>query len=624
MTDKKDNPGKAPEGGGKRPYATLDLKAVEVTPDGSKQAEQAARQPQASAPKAPEPAMPRNQAEAARKVAAASEAARAGAASPGGKPAGAASASVPMAGARAASDRANPTGGAPDKASPAATSASEPGATAPGRNGAAIAPRQRGTSLSGFLSHAAAGVVGGVLALLAMPHVEPLLREAGLMPASAIAPSPEVVGRLASLEQRLSAQASVDPAADPARILARTQANASRIEQMSTTLGAVAEQQGRLAGLTADLEARLAKEPPIADAAARLLKLEQQLATLAQAAQTEPQSAGRIPQLAGITGRLSDLEASVTSGLQAVRKDIVRDIDGRMAPVAEASEAARVGTQRIDREVATVKSEQNRLATGLDQVRTATDRLQLALKSSQDETAALGTRLDGLKRDVDGRLNATAKPADVSLAVAPVAQKLTSLEQSLAGVVKSEAERKATAERIVLALELGNLKRAMERGQPYARELDEVRKVAGGVIDLTPLDRYRNEGVQTLPELTREFRAVANAIIDAEAEKGDGSVVDRLLSGAKTFVRVRKTAHASGDTSAEAVVARMEAGLKAGRLDIVLAEAKALPQQPGAAKDWLLRVEARQTVEAALAAIDRALKSSLGAGPAPEGQGKKP
>ena len=46
--------------------------------------------------------------------------------------------------------------------------------------------------------------------------------------------------------------------------------------------------------------------------------------------------------------------------------------------------------------------------------------------------------LEALKSDVDAKLRAAAKPADVSAAVAPVAGKLAALEGNVAAVVKSE------------------------------------------------------------------------------------------------------------------------------------------------------------------------------------------
>ncbi len=51
---------------------------------------------------------------------------------------------------------------------------------------------------------------------------------------------------------------------------------------------------------------------------------------------------------------------------------------------------------------------------------------------------------------------------------------------------------------MLLTLELANLKRALDRGDSYARELEAVRKVAGEGVDLAALERYSRNGVPTL------------------------------------------------------------------------------------------------------------------------------
>jgi len=595
MTDKKDGPGQKEgsakagerttgEGGAKRPYATIDLKAVEVPADPAKAGAQSPKPGEASGPKAPEAAMPKGQAETARKVAAAAADQRTSA-----KPAAGSS------GATAASATTS---------KPAASATPAPVPPPAARSG-------------GFGSHLVAGVVGAALALLATPLVGPSLQQTfermGIAPPAPVPPT--VAQRIADLETKISAAAAKpSPENDPARAIAAAAENGKQIADLKQQLAAVRDQQSGTAKAASDLQARLAKEPPIADVGARLVAMEQRLKELAAAATAEPDRAGRIPQLAQLTGRIADLEAALSARVGALRKEVEGDVDKRLAPVAEASEAARSAAQRLDREVGTLKGETNRLATDIDQVKTGTERLQLSLRAAQDETAKVAAALDGVRRDLDTRIQAAAKPADVSAAVAPLATQLSSLERNLTSVVKSEHERNATAERIVLSLELGNLKRAMERGLPYSRELAEVAKVSGSRIDLRPLEPYRAQGVPTLVELTRSFRPVAHAILDAEAEKGDGTVMDRLLSGAKSFVRVRKTTHARDDRSAEAVVARIEDALDAGRLGDVLAEAKALENRPDIATQWIAKVEARQTVDAALKSIDDALKASLGAG----------
>jgi hypothetical protein len=228
--------------------------------------------------------------------------------------------------------------------------------------------------------------------------------------------------------------------------------------------------------------------------------------------------------------------------------------------------------------------------------------------------------LKRLKGDLDARLAAFAKPEDVSSAITPLNTKLATLQQDVEGVIKSEGDRRTTAERIVLSLELANLKRAIDRGKPYAAELTQTRKVAGSVVDLAPLDRFALDGVPTATELRSEFKPVAFKIIEAEEQPTDASLVDRLLAGAKSVVRVRKTAPSAEDKSVEAVVARMEAALNEDRLADVIEQAKSLPAPAqDAARDFLAKVEAREAVDRALASVETQLKASLAAVPTSNG-----
>jgi hypothetical protein len=169
----------------------------------------------------------------------------------------------------------------------------------------------------------------------------------------------------------------------------------------------------------------------------------------------------------------------------------------------------------------------------------------------------------------------------------------------------------------VLSLELANLKRAIDRGKPYAPELEQARKIAGANVDLKPLERFALDGVPTSIELRQEFKPLAFKIIDAQEQPAEASIVDRLLAGAKSVVRVRKTSHSPDDKSVEAVVSRMETALNEDRLADVLLEAKSLPAPAQeAAEDFFAKVQARDAVDTALASVETQLKSSLAAAPA--------
>ncbi|MEL7049391.1 MAG: hypothetical protein AAFO75_10605, partial [Pseudomonadota bacterium] len=104
-------------------------------------------------------------------------------------------------------------------------------------------------------------------------------------------------------------------------------------------------------------------------------------------------------------------------------------------------------------------------------------------------------------------------------------------------------------------------------------------------------------------------------ILEAAERPADGSVFDQLLAGAKSVVRVRSVNHDPSDTSAEAVVARMEKALAVGQLDTVLEHGKTLSGAAAtAAEGWLKTVSARHAVDVALAEIEQQLKTSLSGG----------
>jgi hypothetical protein len=249
------------------------------------------------------------------------------------------------------------------------------------------------------------------------------------------------------------------------------------------------------------------------------------------------------------------------------------------------------------------------------EARTAAARTESELAALKAEAQGLRRGLEALKGSMDERLKETAKAADL----APVLSRLGAYQRDLDAVLKTEDARTSSSRQVLLTLELANLKRALDRGDSYTGELEAVRRAASGEVDLAPLERSSRTGVPTLNTLTQEFRRVANAAADAESEKPDASVLDRLIAGAKSVVRLRKASHDVDDTSAEATLGRMESALKEGRIDEVLAQGRRLPPKAAAAAgDWLKKLEARTAADRAVAAIEAGLKASLAPQRGPE------
>jgi len=332
----------------------------------------------------------------------------------------------------------------------------------------------------------------------------------------------------------------------------------ARIEELGRAIGALGETQAKLARDSKALETKLGSGPELPpELMSRLAKLEEALG----AAGTDP--AASSGQAAVLSGKLAELDKSLRS----------------------AAELARSNVARFEGELSALRTEAGRVSQ----------------------------RLDTLRGEIEERLKGAAKAADLGALATSVA----TLEREVQTWRQSEADRAASANahatHMLLALELANLKRAVDRGEAYAQELARVKQLGGFRANFTALERYMQEGAPSPQELTKSFRKVADAMLDAEAEAADATLMDRLLSGARSIVRVRKTGHAADDMSLEAIISRMETAAKDARLADVLANAKKLPPKAAlAGEDWIRKVEARQAVDQAMAEVEAQLKASLG------------
>ena len=560
MADDKSSAGSS---AGKRPYATLDLKATEIenTPAKGEASPAAAKALGADVP----------------------------------LPAAARSYAGTSADSEAKADTSTPKFLKSDSARSSSASA---GASTAGAGSARddddeedIVIRKRG----GFFSHLAAGIAGGALALLAYQWGLPQLGFRG---------SDDVV---AALTQRLAAVEKAQTTPIPVPDLSSIEFRLSDLETQTKKIPAITESQNRLVAETKAALASAASDAGSPQLIERVGKVEDKFKALADAGVNDP-NANRIEQLAALTGKVSDLETSLSTQLTALRVSVAKDVEGRVQAAAEASEAARAGTQRIDKDVAGLKTDNVRIETEIAAVKTATDHVAADLKVAQDETQSLKAAFEGLK-------TAAAKPTDITAAVQPLSDRTAALEKSVQGVVQGDAARQESAQRVVLALELQNLRRALDSGQNFSGQLADVKKVAGNTVDLSALESLKETGVPSLADLTKDFRSAADNAIDADAEPDNATVVDRLWAGAKSVVRVRRVDLKPDDKSTEAIVGRMQVALNDGRLPDVLEAAKELsPKAQDAARPFLDKVAARVSVDKALADLESQLKTSIATG----------
>ncbi|MES1179659.1 MAG: hypothetical protein ABUL43_00525, partial [Hyphomicrobium sp.] len=270
MADEKSGAGSS--GGGKRPYATLDLKATEINVAPAKGSASASS---AASSEVPGPAAARTYADAS------GEAGKA------------------KSEARAQSGFAKSENASASASSPKAAKSEE----------ATVIVQKRG----GFFSHLAAGIVGGALAFGAVLWALPELEMRGT--------SDEQIGTLA---QRLAAVEKKESAEPAPPDLSGIQSRIADLENAAQKIPGVIESQQRLVAETKAALASAASDAGTPQLIERLGKVEDRLKQMADAGVNDP-NANRLEQIAGLTGKVSDLETSLSTQLTALRANVTKD-----------------------------------------------------------------------------------------------------------------------------------------------------------------------------------------------------------------------------------------------------------------------------------------------------------
>jgi hypothetical protein len=545
----------------KRPHATLDLKATEVTPppaDGTAKATSAG--------------------------------------------AGTADASATSKASTVTPDGGRATG----KVGETKASDQKPGGPAPTGAGAKPeASAAKATPRSGgrLFSHLLAGIAGGVLAIAVADWAAPHLGIA--------TPSQILQVRTAELQERLTA---LERKAATGDVAAQLKAAEDRVAALEGRADKIAGAQTQLATSTKTQLDKLSTQSLAASTEQRLKALDERLELIAKAASEG--KGGGTAQVAAVTGKLAEVQGTLSQQIDEVRKSVPQNVEPRLAKLDEQAGAASDNAKRLDTDLNTLRTDAARLNQRVETIKADSDRASATLTVLKEEAARLTSEFAEVKATVAAQVK-----GGVGEAITPVTTKLSALEQGLQSVVKSEEDRRMNAERIVVSLELANLKRLIDSGQGYAGGLADVRKAAGGKLNLEALDRFKDSGVPTIVALQRSFRPVANAMVDAAVTPAEGGAVDKIVAGAKSVVRVRNLNPSPDDKSVEAVVARMQTALADGHLGDVLAQASDLPEAALApARDWLDNVKARHAVDRAIGDIESQLKTSLTQAPAPAGQ----
>lgn len=257
-------------------------------------------------------------------------------------------------------------------------------------------------------------------------------------------------------------------------------------------------------------------------------------------------------------------------------------------------------------------------ASGLAQSAALTGKIADVSRKLARHIALTGQEISELKSAMDARLSAQEGEGNEGQ-ISALVSRLERLEKKITELASRPAalpvQGSGRAKSAALALALEILRRTVDRGEPFGGQLDAVEKAAPDGVDLSVLAGHAGAGVSTDASLLAELAPALRSARAAAAGPAGDTFLDRLVSNARSVVRVRRLGSAEG-THADAVLSRMDTHMRAADLAGVLRQGEDLS---GAAlrslEPWLEKARARNKVKSALAEIERDLLAGLQSGP---------
>ncbi|AZO27019.1 mitofilin family membrane protein [Mesorhizobium sp. M1B.F.Ca.ET.045.04.1.1] len=302
-----------------------------------------------------------------------------------------------------------------------------------------------------------------------------------------------------------------------------------------------------------------------------------------------PASSGA--HLDGVTGEIASLKSEI-----AALKET--DAAGASAKVDGLSSAL----DQVKSDIAALKSSAGQSGDGaalkalndkVGQIETAVADLQKAGSAAPVDLGPLNEKLAGLDALVKS-VGDAAKAQDGRVAA---------LEQSVSQL-SGKVEAQASQPKIALAIAASALKAALDRGAPFATELDTFAAIAPDAPEIAVLRSYAEKGVPTRATIASEADAAANAMVEAATPVDrNAGFFQSLVSSAESLVRVRPVGAVEGKGAPE-TVARIEVAVNQGDYAKALGEYDTLPDAAkAAAADFAGKLKARLEVEKQIEAL---------------------
>lgn len=404
---------------------------------------------------------------------------------------------------------------------------------------------------------------------------------------------------------------------------------------------AVAALTEQLDGLTRRVGALEGKAPPdLKPLADRVAALESKPAPAAPPPSEPPPPA---PDFKPLDDRIAALE-----GTAAQVKADLGDLRGKLDQAAAAPTAAPASAASPPVDLGPLQKRVADLSDGLKAVQdaaAAAPKVDLAplrnqvadlsdgLKAVQDKVSAapkvdlapLDGRVGDLGQKLAGVTAAVAALPRVDLA--PVDAKVDALDHRLAPI-EAELSASKVATQVTDARQNGSaaetraaplavtgqaILQAVTDGRPFAPELAALQAIGADDRALAPLRTVADRGAPTRADLIALFDDKERAMVGTAAPAPSGGVLDRMVAGAQSLIKVRPSGATPGQDP-DAVVTRIGDDLQRGDFARALAEWQGLPDDGKAAtRPFADALQARVDAEAAARSVVSNAVAALGA-----------
>ncbi len=308
-------------------------------------------------------------------------------------------------------------------------------------------------------------------------------------------------------------------------------------------------------------------------------------------AATAPAAGATKESVTALADRVAKLEAAVA----AAANTGAAPSDGSKPAASDAAVAEQLAALKtLPDEVAGLAKRMDETATALQQARESAAAAMKAAEAKPSEPPGVG------------------KPEFEALSerVAGLQRSMASLQQA---VQRQSTETSREDRGVRLAVVAAGLRGAVERGAPFAGELEAAKALMADPQAVALLAPFAATGVPSAAVLGQEVAALAPSLVKRapSASEADQSYWQRLQAEAEKLVRVRPINSAPG-TNLSATASRIEALGKQGNIAGALAELQKLPEAARApAEPWIKKAQAREAATAAARRIEATAIAAL-------------